>query len=805
MAGAQWIVYVPLAFLGGIAACSTSESLKHAAGGEPPGGGPGGGSGGSGIITGGGTVGSPCSTSAMCGMGRICANGVCVFDDGDCVNNRDCQGDTYCCTGSCLPPGQTKGRCIKFPAEGGFSSGCGDPTIKINHFEARVQCEWSGPPAGDPYPNHVNVPPTPLVANLANDSGAAAEIIAVATNDESGGGGNGSDLFGVIRVLNGQTCELVETVDEARQIVGTATPAVGDLDRDGTPEIVAVAYAGGLLAFKWDAAARRHVKLWASDASTFGPGVLRWDAPSVHDLDDDGYPEVIYWTEVYDGRTGKRLDTASSDLDTVIRDGQTSYVIGDVDADGKPELIAGSAFAWNAAARRWTRKFQGGPLRRHQAFADFGTPGPGGFDWKRLDGRAEIVGVGSGHVTIATLEGQVILDALFDGDGGGAPTIGDLDGDGFPEVAVAARTYVAAIDVDCEQPGPGCSSTKYVRWQKVVQDSTSYNTGAANFDFEGDGKSEVVYADECFTRVHAGPTGDVLFSAYRTSCTWFENPIVADPDRDDNTEIVVGSNRNCRVACPDIDPIDRGIRCDPQDALASCVSGTCTEGFCRCTTDAECPDGYKCTPPLSGTPGGGNTCRAYHPVSNSGQTGVRVLKDRLDRWVSSRPVWNQHAYSVTNVDDDGTIPKSSAWIQNFRTKGLNNYRANVQGPAKGQVFPDITGRIAASTACQYNGRKVTLNATVCNRGKRAVGAALPATFYLGDPAHQQRLCVSYTQGPVPVGSCLDVSCEIDTPITTAATITMVVNDKGDGSRVTVECNYDNNRHSVDVARCDVPK
>jgi hypothetical protein len=27
---------------------------------------------------------------------------------------------------------------------------------------------------------------------------------------------------------------------------------------------------------------------------------------------------------------------------------------------------------------------------------------------------------------------------------------------------------------------------------------------------------------------------------------------------------------------------------------------------------------------------------------------VRVLRDRLDRWASSRSLWNQHAYNITN-------------------------------------------------------------------------------------------------------------------------------------------------------------
>ena len=29
-----------------------------------------------------------------------------------------------------------------------------------------------------------------------------------------------------------------------------------------------------------------------------------------------------------------------------------------------------------------------------------------------------------------------------------------------------------------------------------------------------------------------------------------------------------------------------------------------------------------------------------------------MLRDQLDRWASSRNLWNQHAYSITNVDDD---------------------------------------------------------------------------------------------------------------------------------------------------------
>ena len=41
-------------------------------------------------------------------------------------------------------------------------------------------------------------------------------------------------------------------------------------------------------------------------------------------------------------------------------------------------------------------------------------------------------------------------------------------------------------------------------------------------------KDYAVYGDECFTRVYDGVTGKVLYSRFRTSCTWYENPVVAD-------------------------------------------------------------------------------------------------------------------------------------------------------------------------------------------------------------------------------------------------------------------------------------
>jgi hypothetical protein len=397
-------------------------------------------------------------------------------------------------------------------------------------------------------------------------------------------------------------------------------------------------------------------------------------------------------------------------------------------------------------------------------------------------------------------------------DRGGPPTIGDYNKDGTPDIAVADGTFFRVFDLKCAGMPAGCAGD-YVRWAEPSQDKTSGETGSTTFDFEADGRPEAIYADECFLRVYDGPSGAVLFSAWRSSCTWWEYPVAADVNKDTHTKIVVNSNPNCAVSCPVIDPIDPGVRCMTND---DCYAHGCDSGFCRCTTDADCGEinptqdgGLKCEPVLSGTAGTGNVCRMTHPQPmatvdrNAILSGVRVLRDRLDRWASSRPLWNQHAYNITHINDDGTVPQTSQWLQNFKQPNLNNFRANVQGPGGVDDLPDITGALDKTGVCETANGNVTLTGKVCNRGYREVGAAMPATFYLGPVSDNHILCVSYTAGPVPINQCLPVSCNVTTTVPPGSTITMVVNDDGAGHRTTVECDYTNNTDSVVIDACRV--
>lgn len=729
-----------------------------------------------------GELGEACTESG-CEFGLVCADDFCVPTLGPC-DEGTCGDDAYCCGDACEEPDA----CVPY---GWGPRGEVDETctgrVEIGVFEPSMECEWPGPEADDRFPAHRNVLGTPLVANSPHDSKYGAEIFFVSYNHTDGGSaaaaGDNPEYFGVIRILDGESCQLQQTIDSPENRVIAASPlAIADLDGDGDVEIVAQRAVTGLVAFTWDPEAEGYVIFWVSLESDISAS-NRWDGPALHDLDDDGLPEVISAGEVFDGLTGARLNPGQ-------RAGgpMAISVVADVDQDGAVELLAeGQVLEWDPVLGEWTVQFDGLPTgtRTHYGYGDFGTDGEGAenFDRETRDGIAEIVTAGNNRATVVTLDGDILLDV--DGiTGGGPPTVGDFDNDGRAEFASAGGNAFRVFDPDCEGPGVECIGTG-VRWTTISQDRSSRTTGSSIFDFEQDGRAEAVYGDECYTRIYDGDQGTVLYSAFRTSCTWYENPIVADPDRDGNAEIVVGANDNCNVTCPDVDPIHRGLRCE-LDADCPIAGLGCLDGLCRCDADDQCTSQTGCVPTIDSTDGPGNVCRAVHPPEAS-LVGIQVLRDRLDRWASSRPIWNQHAFATTNITDDGRVPRTSEWIQSFTIGGPNAFRANAQGDVGNEAYPDATARIEETVACRRDGAGANLLGVVCNRGGRPIGAGMPALFTDDGP---DLLCETVAEEQLPPGTCIDVGCRAARVPRGELRLTANINAAGAAS--TIECLGTNN-------------
>ena len=123
-----------------------------------------------------------------------------------------------------------------------------------------------------------------------------------------------------------------------------------------------------IVAFKWNGSA--WAVMWeATGAPSTDRGA--WDGVSIHDLNDDGFPEVIArYGEVYDGApasSSRRRRPGHPRIDPCSATSTATEV----------ELVANQVFTWTGTG--WTMKIPASTRRRattaveFYAFADFGT------------------------------------------------------------------------------------------------------------------------------------------------------------------------------------------------------------------------------------------------------------------------------------------------------------------------------------------------------------------------------------------------------------------------------------------------
>jgi len=743
-----------------------------------------------------------------CAAGQECRDGQCV-PASDCTTNDDCSGDTYCLNGHCTAYD-----------DGGANAECAR-LVPAGLLSPSIFCEWLGPDTSDPFPDNKQVMSTPLVADFNFDGHKSSEFPTIHPSIVINSYNNGSDgacglgpsndktAWGIIRILDGRTCKIQHSI--STKLNGAITPAIGDLNGDGRPDIVAYTWEAGttpsgVVALSYEPGTGAWKELWRSHDASNNPSNLltgcQWAGPSIADLNDDGKPEILAEGNVYDN-TGKLIDKTLGNLGN--GNGQFA-VVADIDKDGVPNLVTPAAlYAWNKALAKWESKYTypTGSTSAYIAVGDFGTVTGTTLDRTARDGFAEVVVVGSSKITMLSYDGKVVLGPITipnasDGTpwGGGPPTVGDFDNDGRAEFAAAGADSYQVFDPDCKAGAdPKFCSTGTVNgilWTKFSQDKSSRVTGSALFDFEGNGTAEAIYADECFARIHDGATGEVLFSQQHSSCTWNEYVTIADVQGNFRSKLIVPSNTNCNVSCPAIDPVFKGLRCTGSTDCPNAMP--CDSGFCRCTGDNQCNTsssggGFVCKPAMAGVPGNGSTCQAAHAAN---RTGIRVFGDGLDRWVASRPMWNQHAYSITNVTDDGLIPTTTGTLRNWEQPGLNNFRLNVQGKLGPTSSPDATAKGSGSAQAACSGGMVTLSTSICNRGSAPVGDGMPTTFYEGTSV----LCTANTTQALPPGKCITVMCTA--PISSGGQhdVTIAADDDGTGKSTTSECYDANNKATM---------
>jgi hypothetical protein len=509
---------------------------------------------------------------------------------------------------------------------------------------------------------------------------------------------------GVLTILNGEDGTIqarpLEVPGYDGYLAAGVTLSIADLDGDGVAEIIGVGRLDPMVnappyikAFKRDG-----TLLWVSNQPIsfnhdgWGGGV------HVADLDGDGKPEIFFGLDVFNSE-GVLLWSHPVEYSS------PTTTAADLDGDGKLEVISDHSVYRHDGSLFWARP----------DLASYHFPAVADFD---LDGKPEVALVGNGSVIILngsdgkTFWGPISLETA----GGGPLNIGDFDGDGYPELGTAGEGLYLVLDLQCTgTPLPAECDREGVRWSSPTKDFSSNVTGSSLFDFEGDGVAEVIYSDECFTRVYHGREGTILFESPNNTRTATEYPLVADVDGDNNAEIIVVSN----------------------EAVDSCQLAPWRTGLLGTNwVQADYP------PPFCGPP---NVC---------GYRGLTVYGDALDNWVRTRPLWSGHGYHITNVLATGAIPTQEA--ANWTQPGYNNYRMNAQGAG---VFnaPDLKVALTADPAgCPT---KVRLRADVSNAGAIGVSAGVDVAFYRQSAAGWQCLGVVQTAKDLLPGAHTEVTLD----------------------------------------------
>ena len=341
---------------------------------------------------------------------------------------------------------------------------------------------------------------------------------------------------------------------------------------------------------------------------------------NIADFNNDGVPEVYIGDKIYSLSNGVLLcDGLGANSSGKIAGSGNFTVAADMDGDGKLELIAGTniykisitnnsgtsgnsiglwsgmhltatlpTYATNNGSTQVVDIDNDGKLEVVVSSLDATSRRTVVYVWKPQAGNQSYI-MGSYLVPATAVSYSSI------------PMIGNIDSTIYPEIVFITNGSVLNMYALKFNPLSVKGSQISLKWNLVHTDASGC-TGATLFDFNQDGRNEIVYRDQTDLRIidgsnNPGANPDEIKATFNNvrSGTLREFPVIADIDGDGQAEIIVTG----------------------WDNIANTVNGV----------PASTQNGY-----------------------------LRLFKTNGSAWAPARKVWNQYAYNAVNVNEDLTIP-----------------------------------------------------------------------------------------------------------------------------------------------------
>ncbi|MGB8331596.1 MAG: VCBS repeat-containing protein [Polyangiales bacterium] len=765
-----------------------------------------------------------------CSSGQACIGGSCAPLRNECISTEDCEIDELC--------EQSLGVCI--PREAVEVCEFRPP---VGEFAPVIGCRWTPPeaPVGASteqvqIAGMSEVVMTPSVANLTDDNGDGVTDVMDTPDIVFVSFDYGADgcctRRGVVRIVSGGcngdgtmlTHATLKGLTSDDWIGNSSGIALGNLHPDEmaeerAPEIVATFKNGGTIAWHrivddgsaWEV-------LWQNDDLPTNQHTRGGAQPSIADLNADGRPEVIIGNVVLDGLTGKGPRDPGLPIDAIAWDGRDLELntpgsnlgvgnnaflgpvstVADLDRDGLQEVIAGNTVYNFDGSERWTYAYTTTNSSCGGSLECDGYNAVGNFD---ADDDGEVVIVRLGELFILNHDGSPVAGipvpiripgfdddvteptyspaayvpsaALYDEDGdllpperilcGGALPLPAYDDTGNP--VISEGTQVVVHTAGANESGP--PTVADFDGDGFAEVGTASSTAYVVFDFQCTGNPLpegcarqwvrwMVENDDCSSRV----TGSSVF----------------DFEGDGSAEVVYADETRFRIF--------RGS--DGAILYEDNTHSSNTRLEMPVVVDVDNDGKSEIVVP--------------EPNQDPTRGGIEIWEDAANNWVRTRRIWNQHTYSVTNVTEDGQIPRVPA--RNWMRSRLNNFRQNVQ---PGGLFdaPDFVVTEIFRPSCDESG--YTLAVVVANEGSLSVPPGILTHLRItGTDAEVFDLGTVPTKGWLLPGQSeqLEVVFEIPDGLSVSGfVVSATVDDDGMGGQQYNECDEENNAATSNPIRC----
>ncbi|BEP92019.1 hypothetical protein GmRootA79_04030 [Acidovorax sp. A79] len=547
-------------------------------------------------------------------------------------------------------------------------------------------------------------------------------------------------------------------------VVGRVLDTNGDgrIDEADTPSVIfstftiSESYNGGATIRVVDGKTGNHL-LSIRDPIIAAAGNL-----AIADLDGDGQPEIVAITRNYEvvayRNTGSKWWVSET---TTSADGYPAWgapFIADIDGDGKPEIVHGKTVLNFDGTTKW---------KASGAHVGSSFQNNGRFSIPLV---ADIQGEGIGQIVLGgslySATGQLLWHAPMDG----FTALGDFGGSGTPSIAIVHAGVLSLL-----------SATGQIMWS-VNLPGGGMGGPPTIADMDGDGVPDIGVAGAAAYSVFRGD-GSLLWSkGSQDGSSQITGSTVFDFDGDGVAEVLYADEIKLRVF--------KGTTGEVLWEQPN-TSGTTIEYPLVVDADA---DGRADVVLVSND---------YATIANATQYthGVRVYEDANGGWVPTRSIWNQHAYSITNINDDLNVPRNPepSW------KSHNTFRLNRRMDADPRAIADLTASyVRIVDMGTQPGSRITVR--LGNAGSYKVPAGTPVAIYntdpaLGQPAAQALVAQGVTQTVLDTGAYEDLVLVPALPLaqlSAQGTVWIVADDDGAGKHSLPDFDRSNNTVAADL-------